>query len=97
MDARDPRGEDPRRTDAVRGLQFLTVFATGGTERQVINLAYGLDRARFDLHVACFKRWGDLLGEIEGSGWPLAESTPPADDYGANISARSASTWSVVD
>ena len=73
MDARDPRGENPRRTDAVRVLQFLTVFATGGTERQVINLAYGLDRARFDLHVACFKRWGDLLGEIEGSGWPLAE------------------------
>jgi len=59
--------------DPVRLLQFVTLFASGGTERQVMNLAYGLDRARFDVHLACFKRWGDFLERIVASGRPLAE------------------------
>jgi glycosyltransferase involved in cell wall biosynthesis len=59
--------------EAVRVLQFLSVFAMGGTERQVVNLAQGLDRSRFDLHFACFERWGDFLADIEATGGPLAE------------------------
>jgi glycosyltransferase involved in cell wall biosynthesis len=59
--------------DPVRVLQFVNLFAIGGTERQVVNLAHGLDRSRFDLHFACFKRWGDFLADIEATGGPLAE------------------------
>lgn len=54
-------------------LQFVTLFATSGTERQVMNLARGLDPSRFDVHLACLKRWGDLLEQIEARGWPLSE------------------------
>jgi L-malate glycosyltransferase len=62
-----------RGVDPVKVLQFVNLFAIGGTERQVVNLAHGLDRSRFDLHFACFKRWGDFLADIEATGEPLAE------------------------
>jgi glycosyltransferase involved in cell wall biosynthesis len=58
---------------AVRMLQFATLFASGGTERQVMNLARGLDPSRFDVRLACLKRWGDFLEEIDRSGRPLTE------------------------
>jgi glycosyltransferase involved in cell wall biosynthesis len=64
---------DARTADAVRVLQFVSVFAIGGTERQVVNLAQGLDRSRFDLHFACFDRCGAFLGDIEATGSPLTE------------------------
>lgn len=68
-----PAGTPAPGADAVRVLQFLSVFAMGGTERQVVNLAQGLDRSRFDPHFACFERWGDFLADIEAIGGPLAE------------------------
>jgi glycosyltransferase involved in cell wall biosynthesis len=57
----------------IRLAKFLNVFAIGGTERQFVNIAKRLDPARFDLHIACFKRWGAFLPEIEASGWPLED------------------------
>ena len=51
-------------TQKIRLLKFVTVFAVGGTERQVVTLAEGLDRSRFDLHLACFKRSGELLKQV---------------------------------
>jgi glycosyltransferase involved in cell wall biosynthesis len=50
--------------DRIRLLTFVTVFAVGGTERQVVMLGEGLDRARFDLHLACFNRTGELLKQV---------------------------------
>lgn len=44
---------------------FLTSFWPGGTERQMLELVRRLDRRRFEVHVACFRREGNLL--------PLAE------------------------
>jgi glycosyltransferase involved in cell wall biosynthesis len=58
---------------AVRLVEFVTLFASSGTERQVMNLAFGLDPARFDIEFACLKRWGDLLERIEASGRPIRE------------------------
>jgi glycosyltransferase involved in cell wall biosynthesis len=52
-------------------MEFATVFAIGGTERQLVNLANGIDPARFDLHLGCLLKFGSLLKEIEGR--PLAE------------------------
>lgn len=57
----------------VRLLKFTTVFAIGGTERQVVNLVRGLDGEKFDLHLACFHRSGQLLPEIESLGIPISE------------------------
>jgi glycosyltransferase involved in cell wall biosynthesis len=45
-------------------LEFLTDFRIGGTERQVVNLVRSLDRSRFDVHLACFRREGQFLQEL---------------------------------
>jgi len=45
-------------------LTFLTNFLIGGTERQVVNLLRDIDRARFDVQLACFQRLGPLLEEV---------------------------------
>jgi len=62
---------DPRGADVVTVLQFLATFAMGGTERQAVNLAQGLDRSRFDPHFACFRLLGEFLADIEASRSPL--------------------------
>lgn len=60
-------------SEKVRLLQFVTDFNIGGTERQVLNLALGLDSSRFELHMACFRRQGKLAQELEGQGLPFSE------------------------
>jgi|SoiMethySBSTD1v2_1073268.scaffolds.fasta_scaffold36957_4 glycosyltransferase involved in cell wall biosynthesis len=57
----------------VKVLELLTSFQIGGTERQVANLVRGLDSSRFDLRVACLRRFGELLGEIESLHVPVTE------------------------
>lgn len=52
-------------------MAFVTAFDAGGTERQLVALAKGLDRSRFDLRVACFKRSGAFLPELEALGIPV--------------------------
>lgn len=58
-------------SERIRLLAFVTVFDVGGTERQVVALAKGLDRSRFDLRVACFNPSGPFLPEIEAQGIPV--------------------------
>ncbi len=70
-----PSESRTRQADSVKVLQFMTALANGGTETQIRNLVNGLDDARFDVHFACLKRWGDLLEGIEASGNPLSEYT----------------------
>jgi len=57
----------------IRLLKFLTCFAIGGTERQVLNLGKALAPSRFELHLACLGRWGYFLKEVEASGIPVLE------------------------
>ncbi|HLH32413.1 MAG TPA: glycosyltransferase, partial [Terriglobia bacterium] len=40
---------------------FLNHFFIGGTERQFVHVANGLDPSRFDVEIACLKRDGPLL------------------------------------
>lgn len=54
-------------------LTFLTNFLIGGTERQVLNLVRNHDRARFDVHLGCFRLAGPLLTEIDTSSVSLSE------------------------
>ena len=60
----------------MRLLKFVTLFAIGGTERQVVTLASGLDASRFHLHLACLRRTGELLDRME-----IFRSAPPVE-YG---------------
>jgi glycosyltransferase involved in cell wall biosynthesis len=59
--------------DRIRLLQFLAIFAIGGTERHFMNLTAGLDRTRFDLHVGCLKRLGEFLPEISERRIPVSD------------------------
>lgn len=71
--ARGPSVKAEAARERIRLLKFVTLFAIGGTERQVVNLAKGLDRTRFDLRLACLNRVGELLSECDAERWPIAE------------------------
>src|ERR1700720_4530509 len=60
-------------SDRINVLQFVTLFGIGGTERQVLNLTRGLDASRFGVEVACLKRLGPLLPEMEATGAHITE------------------------
>lgn len=59
----------------VRLLKCVDGFGVGGTERHVMGLGRGLDPKRFELHLACFKRWGHFLPELQAQGYPISEYT----------------------
>jgi len=62
-------------SERIRLLAFVTAFDAGGTERQLVALAKGVDRSRFDLRVACFRRSGAFLPELEAHGIPVVDYT----------------------
>jgi glycosyltransferase involved in cell wall biosynthesis len=68
-----PQCSTPSVSNRIGLLKFVTCFGIGGTERQVVNFARGLDHSRFELHVACFRRWGHYLNEINTNLTPLTE------------------------
>ena len=57
----------------IKLLELLTNFHIGGAERQVANLALGLDASHFDLHLACLRHSGELLAELETLRVPRPE------------------------
>lgn len=71
-------------------LGLLNNFFIGGTERHVVRLAKAIDRDRFELHLACFNRVGELLDEAEGSSATLREY-PIHRLYGPGALAQQAS------
>ena len=60
-------------SDRVRVLKFVADFRIGGTERQFVTLTKRLDPALFDLSLACLKRRGEFLDQIESTGLPLTD------------------------
>ncbi len=61
------------RGDRIRLLKFINLFAIGGTERQFVNVVQRLDPELFDIHLSCFRKYGEFLSEIEACGHPLTE------------------------
>lgn len=57
----------------MRVMQFLTVFESGGTERQGINLGRALARRGRAVQFGCLRRKGRLLAELEREGIPVRE------------------------
>jgi L-malate glycosyltransferase len=51
-------------TKHIRILKFLSNFLIGGTERQFVHVANGLDPSRFAVDIACFRRQGPLLESL---------------------------------
>jgi glycosyltransferase involved in cell wall biosynthesis len=48
-------------TAPIKVLKFINHFFIGGTERQFVHVANGLDRSRFEVEIACLRREGPLL------------------------------------
>ena len=51
-------------SNRIRVLKFINNFYIGGTERQFVYAANGLDRSRFAVDVACFTREGPLIDSL---------------------------------
>lgn len=69
-------GIAPARTheqETIRVLKFVTGFFTGGTELQVLKLAQGMDRRKFELSFSCLEKDGNHLGAYEALGAPISE------------------------
>jgi L-malate glycosyltransferase len=49
----------------IKLLKILSNFFIGGTERQFVYVANGLDRARFAVEIGCLRREGPLLDSLE--------------------------------
>jgi glycosyltransferase involved in cell wall biosynthesis len=56
----------------IRVLLAINTLDRGGAERQLVELANGLDRARFEVSVACVVRGGPLGEELAASGIPVS-------------------------
>ena len=54
----------PGAGEKIRVLEFLTMLAIGGTERHVVDLVHGIDSRRFDVRLACMRRWGGFLEDL---------------------------------
>jgi glycosyltransferase involved in cell wall biosynthesis len=59
--------------DHLRIMSFLTTFEVGGTERQCLNLALGLNERGFDVRFGCFRQAGRLRDELDARGIPITE------------------------
>lgn len=69
----ESRGKTLMRPGRIKLLKFVTLFEIGGTERHFVSLVRRLDPSRFELSVACLRRTGAFLKEIESMRIPLAE------------------------
>ncbi len=59
--------------DRVRVLFVVGNFVAAGAERHLLELWRRLDRARFEVEIACFRREGQFAGEVAALGWPVRE------------------------
>src|SRR4051812_16043274 len=59
--------------DRIRLFKFLSFFAIGGTERQVLNLVKNVDYSKFEVQFGCFRRYGQFLSEVERLGLHISE------------------------
>lgn len=57
----------------IRVLYVVGSFVVGGAERHLIELWRRMDREAFDIEIACFRREGPFVAEVEGLGWPLRD------------------------
>jgi glycosyltransferase involved in cell wall biosynthesis len=57
----------------LRILYVVGNFVAGGAERHLLELWRRVDRDDFEIEIACFRREGRFLAEVEALGWPVRE------------------------
>jgi glycosyltransferase involved in cell wall biosynthesis len=65
-----------------RVLYVVGNFVAGGAERHLLELWKRIDRSRFEVVIACFRREGAFLAEVESLGWPVHELAVGRRVYG---------------
>ena len=58
-------------SEPIRILKFMTNYACGGTEKQVLNLISRMDRKQFDLRFGCLQRSGDFVKHFQALNIPI--------------------------
>jgi glycosyltransferase involved in cell wall biosynthesis len=67
----------------IRVIYVVGNFVAGGAERHLLELWKRIDRVRFELVIACFRREGAFLAEAESLGWPVHDLAVGRRIYGA--------------
>lgn len=67
----------------VRVMFVVGNFVAGGAERHLLELWSRIDRERFDVEIACLKREGQFLAEVESLGWRVHDLGVGRRLYGA--------------
>jgi glycosyltransferase involved in cell wall biosynthesis len=67
----------------VRVMFVVGNFVAGGAERHLLELWSRIDRARFEVEIACLRREGQFLTEVEALGWPVHDLGVGRRLYGA--------------
>jgi glycosyltransferase involved in cell wall biosynthesis len=57
----------------LRVLFVVGNFVAGGAERHLLELWRRMDRTRFEVEIACFRREGQFSAEVADLGWPVHE------------------------
>jgi len=57
----------------LRVLYVVGNFVAGGAERHLLELWRRIDREAFAIEIACFRREGQFLADVEALGWPVRE------------------------
>ncbi|HYM80225.1 MAG TPA: glycosyltransferase [Candidatus Limnocylindria bacterium] len=57
----------------VRVLYVVGNFVAGGAERHLLELWSRIDRDRFEVRIACFRREGQFADAVARLGWPVVE------------------------
>ena len=69
---------DPQR---IRVLYVVNNFVAGGAERHLLELWRRIDRTRFAVEIACFRREGHFTAEVAALGWPIHDLGMPKTIY----------------
>ncbi len=71
--AAGPAGPPVPSSPRVRVLFVVGNFVAGGAERHLLELWSRIDRSRFAIEIACFRREGRFLAAVEALGWPVRD------------------------
>ena len=68
----------------LRVMFMVGNFVAGGAERHLLELWSRIDRERFEVEIACLKREGQFLAEVEALGWRVHDLGVGRRLYGAS-------------
>jgi glycosyltransferase involved in cell wall biosynthesis len=72
----------PAAATRIRVLFVVGNFVAGGAERHLLELWTRMDRGAFSVEIACLRREGQFLADVEALGWPVHDLGVEGPLYG---------------